>query len=191
MWPGSRSRRPPPATVRPALSPGRRCRGRDRAHTGGVDLPAALRATIDLGTDFEPAERVQRGLALGARARRLATVVLVGAVVLAGGAPPARQPLTPAGVLPANVYLGFQLSGETVYTVSVGDAVKFAQKPTLDAYRLSDGRQLWRIPLPLRASLPQAVPVGDGVLLVTGTATAAPGDRTVAVDAATGAPLWS
>ncbi|MBO0870253.1 MAG: PQQ-binding-like beta-propeller repeat protein [Micromonosporaceae bacterium] len=158
-----------------------------------MDLPVATRrtATIELGGDFEPEERVPRGLAFGVRARRLLLVALLGAVGLGGSPPPARQPLTPTAALPDNVYLGFQLSGGTVYTVSSGDAVTFSQLPTLDAYRLGDGRRLWRIPLPLPASLPEAVPIGAGVLLVTGTASAAPGDRTVAVDQATGTWLWS
>ena len=103
----------------------------------------------------------------------------------------AAQPLGPARLMPVASLntapmLSERVAGDMMYAI-VSDT-----PPTLDAFRLSDGALTWRVPLPIgdSAASVEVSPAHAATVLVNSLDPTTRGDRTAAVDAATGRVLW-
>jgi outer membrane protein assembly factor BamB len=137
-------------------------------------VPAATAIELDVSGSWEPPDR----WAPRSPARRVLACGLVLLLLLAGlGAAQRRRTLTARYAIPTLGLREFNADETTLYVRRSLDGVAF----TLDAYRLSDGRPRWRVPLRDEAAL---LPSGHGRVLLDD------GDGVIALDAADGHEVW-
>jgi outer membrane protein assembly factor BamB len=137
-------------------------------------------ALIDLGEDrtvqFGPRRRpLRRPVALPL------ALVLLATALLGGGAVARRGGLVEVVSVPAGQPTAVTLAGATMY-------VARDDPPSLTAYALPSGRLRWRTLV--AAQMPQIQPVADAHTLLT-NASGPDATRVVALDADTGAILWT
>ncbi|GAB2570809.1 hypothetical protein Aab01nite_05510 [Paractinoplanes abujensis] len=139
---------------------------------------------IDLGDAGAAVEPAAAAVDV-ARLRRLvlAFLTVVGLAAMTASAPPAPslvRPLWATTLRPSDIVA---VDGRTVYL----NRSSASGPAEVVAYDLPTGRLRWSSPTGDAYGIR---PAGDVVLVATGPSTSAPGPRTVALDAETGARLW-
>lgn len=148
-----------------------------------------MAAGILIELDVDPAVGPEPEPGLSPGFRRVARIALLAVACVAGlvAAQPLGPPrLTPVTSLNTAPMLSERVAGDMMYAI-VSDT-----PPALDAYRLSDGALRWSIPLPIgdSAASVEVSPAFAATVLVNSLDPTTRGDRTAAVDAATGRVLW-